>query len=323
MSFVDSFTAALDGLKQGCETGRLAHAYLIVGSPRGNAAEFVESFIRFLFCREPTKPCGTCAECRRVRNHTHPDVMWIGPESKARWIVIGEDEEEGIRKVNRFVSLSPYSGRRKVAVILDADRMNESAANAFLKTLEEPPPSSLLFLITNSAQSLLPTIVSRCQRIILSAEPDSGGPWQSALLDILRRGPPQDSIETLIQSGRLKSILNEVKKSVGAEEDSAEKDAVEESEESREARIAARVLEVRTGLMRQILLWKRDLLMAVLGADDSVLHFGEEKQAIHEQAANMNYAQAMRQVEAMEGIIRRLGRGLPDEAVFEVGLRGK
>ena len=323
MSSIDSFTAALDGLKQGHETGRLAHAYLIVGSPRGNAMEFVESFIRFLFCRESKKPCGTCAECRRVQDHAHPDVMWIGPESKARWIVIGEDEEEGIRKVNRFVRLSPYSGQRKVAVILEADRMNESAANAFLKTLEEPPASSLLFLVTNSAQSLLPTIVSRCQRIVLSAAPEQDGPWQSALLDVLRRGPPQDSIEALIQSGRLKSILNEVKKSVGAEEDASGKEDDDESEESREARIAARVLEVRTGLMRQVLLWKRDLLMAVLGADDSVLHFGDEKQVIREQAAKMNYAQAMRQVESMEGIIRRLGRGLPDEAVFEVGLRAR
>jgi len=139
----------------------------------------------------------------------------------------------------------------------------------------------------------------------------------------LRRGPPQDSIEALIQSGRLKSILNEVKKSVGAEEDASGKEDDDESEESREARIAARVLEVRTGLMRQVLLWKRDLLMAVLGADDSVLHFGDEKQVIREQAAKMNYAQAMRQVESMEGIIRRLGRGLPDEAVFEVGLRAR
>jgi len=188
MSSIDSFTAALDGLKQGHETGRLAHAYLIVGSPRGNAMEFVESFIRFLFCRESKKPCGTCAECRRVQDHAHPDVMWIGPESKARWIVIGEDEEEGIRKVNRFVSLSPYSGQRKVAVILEADRMNESAANAFLKTLEEPPASSLLFLVTNSAQSLLPTIVSRCQRIVLSAAPEQDGPWQSALLDVCGAG---------------------------------------------------------------------------------------------------------------------------------------
>ena len=129
MSSIDSFTAALDGLKQGYEAGRLAHAYIIVGSPRGNASEFVESFIQFLFCREKQRPCGTCAECRRVQGHVHPDVIWFGPESKARRILIGDNDEEGIRKVNRFVSLSPYSGQRKVAVILEADRMNDAAAN--------------------------------------------------------------------------------------------------------------------------------------------------------------------------------------------------
>lgn len=318
MSSIDSFTAALDGLKQGHEAGRLAHAYIVVGSPRGNASEFVEAFIQFLFCREKQKPCGTCAECRRVQEHVHPDVLWFGPESKARRIIIGEDEEEGIRKVNRFVSLSPYSGQRKVAVILEADRMNDAAANAFLKTLEEPPASSLLLLITNAVQHLLPTIVSRCQRIVLSAAQDEDGPWRPALLDVLRRGPPMDSIEALIQSGRLKTILNDVKKTVGGEEDAAEG----ESDEARDARIAARVIEARTAIMRQLLLWKRDVLMAVLGAGDEVLHFGDEKDAIRAQASKLNYAQAMRQVDAVEGIIRRLERNLPDEAVFEVGLRG-
>ena len=318
-SSIDSFTAALDGLKQGYETGRLAHAYLVVGSPRGNALAFAESFIQFLFCREKTKPCGTCRECRQIQDHVHPDVMWIAPESKARRILIGDDEEEGIRKLNRFVSLTPYSGQRKVGVVLEADRMNESAANAFLKTLEEPPGSSLLLLLTNSVQNLLPTIVSRCQRIVLSAAQEDEGPWQAALLDVLRRGPPQDSIEALVQSGRLKAILNEVKKTVTAE-DKADSD--EESEEAHDARIAARVLEVRTSIMRQLLLWKRDVLMAVVGAGDEVLHFEDEKLLIHEHAGKLNYGQAMRQVEAVEGIIRRLERNLPDEVVFEVGLRG-
>lgn len=321
-SSIDSFTAALDGLKQGYETGRLAHAYLVVGSPRGNALAFVESFIQFLFCRENKKPCGTCRECRQIQDHVHPDVLWIAPESKARHIIIGEDDEEGIRKLNRFVSLTPYSGQRKVGVVLEADRMLPAAANAFLKTLEEPPGSSLLLLVTNSAQSLLPTIVSRCQRIVLSAAQEDDGPWQAALLDVLRRGPPQDSIEALIQSGRLKAILNEVKKAVAAEEESKAGEASDESEEAQDARIAARVLEVRTSIMRQLLLWKRDVLMAVLGSGDEVLHFESEKAVIREHAARLNYTQAMRQVEAVEGIIRRLERSLPDEVVFEVGLRG-
>ena len=74
--------------------------------------------------------------------------------------------------------------------------------------------------------------------------------------------------------------------------------------------------------MRQILLWKRDVLMAVVGMGDEVLHFEKEHLVIREQAKKLSYAQALDQVEAVEGIIRRLERNLPDEAVFEVGLRG-
>jgi hypothetical protein len=74
--------------------------------------------------------------------------------------------------------------------------------------------------------------------------------------------------------------------------------------------------------MRQLLLWKRDVLMAVVGMGDEILHFENEKTAIREQAEKLSYAQALEQVEAVEGIVRRLERNLPEEAVFEVGLRG-
>ena len=216
MSSIDSFTAALDGLKQGYEAGRLAHAYLVVGSPRGNALAFAESFLQFLFCREKNRPCGKCPECGRVKRHEHPDVLWLQPETKSRKIDIEQIREELTPRISR----TSYGGGWKVGVILYADRLTEGAANAFLKTLEEPPGSSLLLLVTNSVQHLLPTIVSRCQRIVLSAGQEEEGHWQAALLDVLRRGPPQDSIEALIQSGRLKTILNEIKKVVSAEEES-------------------------------------------------------------------------------------------------------
>jgi DNA polymerase-3 subunit delta' len=253
-----------------------------------------------------------------VKRREHPDVLWLQPETKSRKIDIEQIRQE----LTPRISSTSYGGGWKVGVILYADRLTEGAANAFLKTLEEPPGSSLLLLVTNSVQHLLPTIVSRCQRIILSAGQEEEGKWQAALMNVLRRGPPQDSIEALVQSGLLKTILNEVKKVVSAEEESNGDESSEENEEARNARIAARTLEVRTNIVRQLLLWKRDVLMAVVGMGDEVLHFENETMAIREQAKKLNYAQALRQVEAVEGIIRRLERNLPDEAVFEVGLRG-
>lgn len=159
MSSIDSFTAALDGLKQGYETGRLAHAYLVVGSPRGNALAFSESFIQFLFCRDKNRPCGKCPECDRVKRHEHPDVLWLQPETKSRRIDIEQIREELTPRISR----TSYGGGYKVGVILYADRLTEGAANAFLKTLEEPPRDSLIILVTDRPSLLLPTVLSRCR----------------------------------------------------------------------------------------------------------------------------------------------------------------
>ncbi|MCX7008523.1 MAG: hypothetical protein NTY53_14945, partial [Kiritimatiellaeota bacterium] len=165
---------ALEQLRQGLDGGRLAHAYIVAGPVRGAASQLLEKFLPTLFCRGVIKPCGDCAECRRVAAHAHPDILYLEPESKSRVIVIGEQgEEEGIRKVLRFISLTPFIGPWKVCMILDADRMNAAAANALLKTLEEPPPASLIFLLVESPQALPATIISRCQRLAVSAGLDA------------------------------------------------------------------------------------------------------------------------------------------------------
>jgi len=323
MSSIDSLGAALQSLRQSHDAGRLAHAYLVIGSPRGNALALTESFLQYLFCRARERPCGRCADCGRIKGHAHPDVMWMEPESKSRRIVIGDGDEIGIRDMNRFISVSPRLGTRKVGVLLGADRMTEQAANAFLKTLEEPSGSSLLMLITDSPQHLLPTIFSRCQRIVLSAgqDPDEGF-WRAPLVDILRRDVPSDPLTALAWAGGLKRILEEAKKRVAAEEEEARpRAAVEEDEDVLEARLAARAADVRSSILRCVLLWQRDVLVTVMSAGPRVLHFAEEAEVIRQQAHGLTYAEAMARVRAAEVMIRRLERSMPEDAVFEVAFR--
>lgn len=105
--------------------------------------------------------CDVCASCRKIESGIHPDVLVIGPEK-------GEIKVEEIRAIEGALSFMPYEGRRKVVIIDDADTMNQSAANAFLKTLEEPPDKSLLILIAASPYMLPETIISRCSRINFS-----------------------------------------------------------------------------------------------------------------------------------------------------------
>ncbi len=345
MSTDRNLADVFENLRQSLETNRLAHAYLIVGSPQGAALALVESFLQLMLCRESKRPCGVCTICRHVQEHVHPDIMWMEPESKSRKILIGDETHVGIRDLNQFISLTPMVGDRKAGVILHADRLTDQAANAFLKTLEEPPASSLLFLLTQAPQHLLPTIVSRCQKIILSEDVESeAGPWLSKLLELLREDAPASTLGSMMQSARLRSILDEVKKSIEKKEagDAAADDVEEETNESneseddafggedakegfvnkeaRKARIAARQIEVRSAIMKNILLWRRDVLLAVLGIHQH-RHFEKESAAINRQASKLAVADAMGKIREVETMIRRLDRNLPPPAVFDIGLK--
>ncbi len=105
--------------------------------------------------------CDECPSCRKIDNRTHPDFLIISPEK-------GEIRVDEIRAIEEALSYAPYEGNMKIIIVDDADKMNASAANAFLKTLEEPPKHSLLILISASPDRLPETIRSRCSRINFS-----------------------------------------------------------------------------------------------------------------------------------------------------------
>ncbi|HXX53365.1 MAG TPA: AAA family ATPase [Thermodesulfovibrionales bacterium] len=113
------------------------------------------------FGGRPVDCCDACASCRKIDSLAHPDLLVIAPEK-------GEIRVDEIRRVGGALSLKPYEGRRKIVIIDDAHAMNQSAANAFLKTLEEPPEESLLVLVTPHPDKLPETIRSRCSQITFS-----------------------------------------------------------------------------------------------------------------------------------------------------------
>jgi DNA polymerase-3 subunit delta' len=306
VSAVDSISAAVAQLRQSLAAGRLAHGYLVHGPVRSAGCLVLEQFLPTLFCQAKDKPCGECAECRRVAAHEHPDILRLEPESKSRLIVIGEDEEEGIRKVVRFISLTPFIGPWKVCVILDADRMNEAAANALLKTLEEPPPASLLFLLAESPQALPPTVISRCQRLVVSAgEAGAEEPWRAPLLEWLRAGPAAEPLQASVRAGQLGFILDAERERVteaeeeAAKEWGAEKDVIA-------ARVGARYRAVRSTLLKALLLWHRDVLLRVLQVETGGFHYAAEAEAQRRQAAGLTPAAALADVRRLEKLIGRL-----------------
>src|SRR5436190_725742 len=143
--------------------GRLAHAYLFTGPQGVGKKLFATELAKTLLCEATEsrlEACDVCPSCVQVEAGTHPDFLCVGrPEDALEFPI------DVMRDLCQRFSLKSARGRGKVVVLDDADDLNRESANCFLKTLEEPPPRSVLVLIGSSPDRQLPTIVSRCQVI--------------------------------------------------------------------------------------------------------------------------------------------------------------
>lgn len=171
--FQNEFPFIVKALLSAKKAGRLSHSFIIHSDDSALSADFAIALAQAVSCPAPLDSgdsCGECQVCRQLENRTYSELFTLAPVSKSRQILIGEDSTEAdtmrwFRSLFHFKSVS--GGGMKIGIIYDADCMNEKAQNCFLKTLEEPPPSSLLILLTPSPFTLLPTIRSRCQSILL------------------------------------------------------------------------------------------------------------------------------------------------------------
>ncbi len=153
--------------------GRLASSFLFVGPPGVGKRSFALRFAQALLCdtvpEAELAPCGQCPSCLQVRSGNHPDVDVVSKPLDRAFIpvdaFIGPKERRMREGLCHNLGLKPSQGRRRIAIIDDADWMNVEGANCLLKTLEEPPPRSVMILIGTSPEKQLPTIRSRCQLI--------------------------------------------------------------------------------------------------------------------------------------------------------------
>ena len=152
---------AAEHLKRAVQEGKISHAYLFQGEAGIGKRMLAEIFAQALLCeRETDRPCDVCKSCHQVQTHNHPDVIYV---THANPGAIKVDEIRS--QVVSDIVIRPYTGKYKVYIIEDAEKMNAQAQNALLKTLEEPPEYAVILLLTVNAGLLLETIRSRCVRL--------------------------------------------------------------------------------------------------------------------------------------------------------------
>ncbi|HEY6455823.1 MAG TPA: DNA polymerase III subunit delta' [Steroidobacteraceae bacterium] len=175
---------------------RVPHALLIQDAPGAGGDQLALWMAQLLLCRAPGSegPCGACAGCTQLRENHHPDFTRIGLIEDSKQIRV-----EQARELSAHLALASHQGGYKVALIDPADALNWNAANALLKTLEEPPARTVLILVAQQPSRLPATIRSRCQRLRIRApqrEPALNwltqfageGPW-AAVLDVIGNAP--------------------------------------------------------------------------------------------------------------------------------------
>lgn len=324
-------------LQKSIERERIGHAYLFVGAHRDTLEKAALAFAKAVNCPQSVhsdrKPigqsaefCDQCTTCERISSNNHGDIQWIRPESKMRIITMTQ-----MRQLMETLHLKPNDARTKVWMISDADRMNQQSANAFLKTLEEPPENSLMILLSTQPDRLLDTILSRCLRLNFPGDPtstmqiehqswlerfaqqlavkNSGMLDRYKALDILleKLSEARNHIEDTLKDRFLGDLPNDIEPKIREKRDQELKAAIE-----------AEYRRKRADIFTALEWWLRDAWLISLKADPSTLTFQDLKAATETLAAQVDTRKLLDNIRLVEKLQRVLHTNVQEALALEV-----
>jgi DNA polymerase III subunit delta' len=329
-------------LQRSLKRGRLGHAYLFSGVHLEELEGLARTLAKTLNCQNPVKSggvavdcCDACVNCRKIEHQNHADVFWVRPESKTRIIKIGQitrRPDSPARVLMEVVNLKPTESEFKVCVVVAADRLKDEAANAFLKTLEEPPAKSILVLLTIEPQRILETILSRCLRLNFGGE--GRARFDAEQMDWLRQFSAMAAGEQKSLLGRYRLMDVLLQKLAGLKErveeglsgrspleqyPDAEKELRDKWEDELKAAIEAEYRRQRGDLLLMVQWWLRDVWLQTLAMDRALLNFPEVAET-EQLARRLAPARARQNLQVIEQTQRLLYTNVQEALALEVGM---
>ena len=306
---------------------KLSHAYIFAGEDGSGKMMLANRFAAALECSdEHERPCGSCISCMQAESGNHPDIIYVTHEKKMITV-----DDIRTRLVND-ITIKPYSGQYKVYIIDEAEKMNEAAQNALLKTLEEPPEYAVILLLTTNTGAFLQTILSRC--VILTLKPVKDSLIRDYLMarfrlpdymaglcasfsggcigKAIRYAQDQDFAVTRDETLRFAKNARHMTMSAGAD--------FFDSLSSRCADTAAKEL-VFSDFFNLLNIWYRDVLMYKSTGDLNRLIFSSDTAEIREQARDYSYQRLADIIDAHTQARERLSSNLSYEASMQLLLQ--
>lgn len=301
----------LDQISTLVAENRLAHGYVVRGDPMGEGKAFAVEVMVRLF--EGTTRNDPAKLRHRIETRAHPDVLWVEPASKLRQIVV-KDMELALKRVHE----KSFEGGWKALVFLGAERMNPAVGNKLLKSLEEPPPKTLILLVSAVPEQLLTTLRSRCQLLIAPSESGPPPAWEGDLLDLLRMGPPRNLLERLQRAARFRDFLQFATASL---EEEPEDEEEEESEEVDDAVANAREAAAKKVLYRKVMetveAWYRDVLVLKTAGEKAPLRFPSAMEDLRRQSEALQISHLMKLLENCRDVAARFDTNVPVHVVLD------
>ncbi len=301
---------------------RAGHAYLITGPDQIGKMTLARAFAQALNCTAEIgqRPCGECRSCQLTQTDKHPDVRIILPEVSDRGAMSIKIEQ--IRRLQQDLSLSAYEARYKIAILKRFDTANLNAANAFLKTLEEPPNNVIIVLTATDSDTLLPTINSRCRTI--SLRPVPADLIEETLMTRHQVKPDEANLLAHLADGRLGWAVRAHQEPAILHDRRAQLETLHKAlDGSLVARFSlaeslARKTDALPPLLRTWLSWWRDLALMAYGRKaNELISNVDESEILHDLSDRWPRAEVLASLAQTEAALRHLGQNANARLVLE------